>query len=120
MYSNAKNLGVDSQHHYKPAGWKVIQAGVAAGIEDRNKAIQAMVDEINTLMSDGQVVSRHCVSEEIYAQRNVVDISKSRMNKLAKPFDKAVKAYMKNNDDIYYISPYAYNGEPVFHLEVRQ
>lgn len=50
----------------------------------------------------------------------MVDISKSRMNKLAKPFDKAVKAYMKNNDDIYYISPYAYNGEPVFHSEVSQ
>lgn len=120
MYTNAKNLGVESQKHYKAAGWKVIQAGVAAGIEDRNKAIQAMVDEINTLMSKGQVVSRHCVSEEIYAQRNVVDISRSRLNKLARPFDKAIKEYMKNNDDIYYISPYAHNGEPVFHLEIKQ
>ncbi len=120
MYTNAKNLGVESQKHYKPAGWKVIQAGVAAGIEDRNKAIQAMVDEINTLMSQGQVTSRHCVSEEIYAQRNVIDISKSRLNKLAKPFDKAIKEYMKSNYDIYYISPYAHNGEPVFHLEIKQ
>lgn len=120
MYSNILKLGLNSQKHYKHNGREVINAGVEAGLDNRVKAISAMVDKINSLMARGELVSKHCVSEELYAKRNVVDISKNRLHKHAKAFDIAIEEYIKNNTGIYYLSPYKHSGEPVFHLEVDQ
>jgi hypothetical protein len=61
-------------------GREVVQAAIAAGGIDKSKENQvkkAMVDKVNSLQKDGRLVSKHCVSLESYAQRNVFDISKN-------------------------------------------
>lgn len=60
--------------------------------ESREATISAMQELIEKLSEQGQRVSRHCVSEEEYAKRNIVDVSKSLL------YDKAAK-FMKELTD---------------------
>ena len=60
--------------------------------ESREGTICAMQELIEKLSEQGQRVSRHCVSEEEYAKRNIVDVSQSIL------YDKAAK-FMKELAD---------------------
>ncbi|ENJ4716702.1 LysM peptidoglycan-binding domain-containing protein [Enterobacter kobei] len=126
MYMNMKNKGIQSQlDYYAAAGREVVQAAIAAGGIDKSKENQvkkAMVDKVNSLQKDGRLVSKHCVSLESYAQRNVFDISKKLLPAaLQRAFDKAITKYVKDNPrKMKYISPFENRGEPAFHVEIVQ
>lgn len=126
MYMNMKNKGIQSQlDYYAAAGREVVQAAIAAGGIDKSKENQvkkAMVDKVNSLQKDGRLVSKHCVSLESYAQRNVFDISKKLLPAaLQRAFDKAITKYAKDNPrKMKYISPFENRGEPAFHVEIVQ
>ncbi len=126
MYNNMCNKGVQSQlDYYAAAGREVVQAGIAVGGIDKSKESQvkkAMVDKVNSLQKEGRLVSKHCVSLESYAQRNVFDISKRLLPvTLQRAFDKAITKYVKDNPgEMKYISPFDNRGEPAFHVEVVQ
>ncbi|GHS71422.1 hypothetical protein EKTHUN627_22210 [Enterobacter kobei] len=126
MYMNMKNKGIQSQlDYYAAAGREVVQAAIAVGGIDKSKENQvkkAMVDKVNSLQKDGRLVSKHCVSLESYAQRNVFDISKKLLPAaLQRAFDKAITKYAKDNPrKMKYISPFENRGEPAFHVEIVQ
>ncbi|MDU2361717.1 MAG: LysM domain-containing protein [Klebsiella michiganensis] len=126
MYMNMKNKGIQSQlDYYAAAGREVVQAAIAVGGIDKSKENQvkkAMVDKVNSLQKDGRLVSKHCVSLESYAQRNVFDISKKLLPAaLQRAFDKAITKYAKDNPSkMKYISPFENLGEPAFHVEIVQ
>lgn len=126
MYMNMKNKGIQSQlDYYAAAGREVVQAAIAVGGIDKSKENQvkkAMVDKVNSLQKDGRLVSKHCVSLESYAQRNVFDISKKLLPAaLQRAFDKAITKYAKDNPSkMKYISPFENRGEPAFHVEIVQ
>lgn len=126
MYMNMKNKGIQSQlDYYAAAGREVVQAAIAVGGIDKSKENQvkkAMVDKVNSLQKDGRLVSKHCVSLESYAQRNVFDISKKSLPAaLQRAFDKAITTYAKDNPrKMKYISPFENRGEPAFHVEIVQ
>lgn len=126
MYMNIKNKGIQSQlDYYAAAGREVVQAAIAVGGIDKSKENQvkkAMVDKVNSLQKDGRLVSKHCVSLESYAQRNVFDISKKLLPAaLQRAFDKAITKYAKDNPSkMKYISPFENRGEPAFHVEIVQ
>lgn len=126
MYMNMKNKGIQSQlDYYAAAGREVVQATIAVGGIDKSKENQvkkAMVDKVNSLQKDGRLVSKHCVSLESYAQRNVFDISKKLLPAaLQRAFDKAITKYAKDNPSkMKYISPFENRGEPAFHVEIVQ
>jgi len=126
MYNNMCNKGVQSQlDYYAAAGREVVQAGIAVGGIDKSKENQvkkAMIDKVNSLQKDGRLVSKHCVSLESYAQRNVFDISKRLLPvTLQRAFDKAITKYAKDNPSkMKYISPFENRGEPAFHVEIVQ
>lgn len=121
MYTNMCNKGVASQlEYYGRNGRVVINAGVNAGVGNRHAALTAMINKIKELQGDNKIVSRHCVSESMYAVTNVMDISKTKLNSHGRNFDKAIINYMKKSQAVKYISPYANSGEPAFHLEIEQ
>jgi hypothetical protein len=122
MYDNLKK-GV--RISYATAGRQVVD------VYDNLKRIgatedaifNAMVRKINELSDSGKLVSKHCVSEEEYKKKNVVDVSKS----LANPRD-FVKELIKNIDVVKVITPFASDykssvvsvdaSEPAIHLEI--
>ncbi|WP_075183679.1 LysM peptidoglycan-binding domain-containing protein [Pantoea sp. 1.19] len=126
MYINMKNKGIQSQlDYYAVAGREVVHAAIAVGGIDKSKESQvkkAMIDKVKSLQKDGRLVSKHCVSLESYAQRNVFDISKNLLPAaLQRAFDQAIKKYAKDNPrKIKYISPFENRGEPAFHVEIVQ
>ncbi|MDY1039333.1 muramidase family protein [Lelliottia sp. CFBP8978] len=126
MYGNMQGKGIDSQlAYYAKAGREVIKAAIDAGGNDHSKTAAvkaAMTEKVIQLQSEGRLVSRHCVSEEMYAKRNVFDISKNLSSKrsVLLAFDKALTEYAANNDGFKYISPFLHSGEPAFHVEIVQ
>lgn len=79
---------------YASAGQKVIDLclKMLGRKESREATISAMQELIEKLSAQDQRVSRHCVSEEEYAKRNIVDVSQSLL------YDKAAK-FMKELAD---------------------
>lgn len=126
MYDNMRSKGIQSQlDYYAAPGREVVQAGVDAGGIDKSKESvvkKAMMDKVESLRKDGRLVSKHCVSLEAYALRNVFDISKiSLPASLQHAFDKALTKYVKDNPSkMKYISPLRTHGEPAFHVEIVQ
>lgn len=126
MYDNMRRKGIQSQiDYYAAPGREVVQAGVDAGGTDKSKESvvkKAMMDKVESLQKDGILVSKHCVSLEAYALRNVFDISKISMPaSLQRAFDKALTKYVKDNPGkMKYISPLRTHGEPAFHVEIVQ
>lgn len=126
MYVNMQSKGIQSQlNYYAAAGRDVIKAGVSAGGNDLAKAKEvksAMVNKVINLQESGRLVSRHCVSEKMYATRNVFDISThfSTDKSIQVAFDKALTDYARDNNGFKYISPFKHAGEPAFHVEIEQ
>ncbi|RJT45063.1 LysM peptidoglycan-binding domain-containing protein [Rahnella woolbedingensis] len=120
MYTNIRTRGVESQHYYAKNGRMVVDAGVAAGIEDKDAALDAMIKKIKNLQDMNEIVSRHCVSEDMYSKKNVMDISKTRLGSLGRTLDKVIKEHIKKNKELKYISPYGHAGEPAIHIEIEQ
>lgn len=126
MYVNMCSKGIQSQlDYYAAPGREVVQAGVDAGGTDKSKESvvkKAMMDKVKCLQKEGRLVSKHCVSLEAYALRNVFDMSKiSLPASLQCAFDKALTKYAKDNPDkMKYISPLRTHGEPAFHVEIVQ
>ncbi|MFO6296710.1 LysM peptidoglycan-binding domain-containing protein [Rahnella selenatireducens] len=126
MYANMQSKGIQSQlNYYAVAGREVVKAAVAAGGNDLSKTKEvksAMVNKVIDLQESGRLVSRHCVTEKMYATRNVFDISKhfSTEKNIQLAFDKALTDYARDNDGFKYISPFKHAGEPAFHVEIEQ
>ncbi|MDK9605692.1 lytic transglycosylase [Lelliottia wanjuensis] len=126
MYTNMQSKGIQSQlNYYAAPGRAVVRAGVDAGGNDISKKEEvklAMINKVIALQGEGKLVSRHCVSEEMYATRNVFDISKNFSTKesVQLAFDKALNDYAESNDGFKFISPFKHSGEPAFHVEIEQ
>ena len=126
MYVNMCSKGIQSQFdYYAGPGREVVQAGVDAGGTDKSKenaVKKAMIDKVKSLQKDGRFVSKHCVSLEAYAIRNVFDMSKNSLPaSLQHAFDRALAKYVKDNPNkMKYISPLRTHGEPAFHVEIVQ
>lgn len=120
MYTNIRNKGIESQHYYARNGRMVVDAGVAAGIENKGAALGAMINKIKELQGKNEIVSRHCVSPDMYLKKNVIDISKTRLGSLGRALDRVIKRHMKSTKGLKYISPYSHAGEPAIHLEIDQ
>lgn len=94
--------------------------------ESREATISAMQELIEKLSEQSQRVSRHCVSEEEYAKRNIVDVSQSLLYDKAAKFMKelaATEAVVKiiqpvgskiEHDKISFDS-----SEPAIHIEIE-
>ncbi|MGV3344958.1 LysM peptidoglycan-binding domain-containing protein [Enterobacteriaceae bacterium LUAb1] len=126
MYGNMIKHGIESQlAYYKSNGKAVILAGVDAGgiaPDKRDSVLAAMTRKINEINNSGNEVSRHCVDEDMYKKRNVIDIGKISLDNLhlSEKLDKSIEEYIENHTDVKYISPFKYSGESAFHLEVKQ
>ncbi len=82
-----KNISSGRIIRYKEPGRKVTQLCLDMLGKSAPKAdtIKAMAELISELSEQRQRVSLHCVSEEVYATRQILDVSSSLL------FDKAVK-----------------------------
>ncbi|PVZ79334.1 hypothetical protein C9426_33975 [Serratia sp. S1B] len=126
MYDNMRSKGIQSQLDYYGAyGREVILAAIDAGGNDPRKVIEvktAMLNKVIAIQNNGGIVSRHCVSEQMYATRNVIDISKrfSSRRSVLLALDKALKSYSRTHEGFKYISPFQHSGEAAFHVEIEQ
>lgn len=92
----------------------------------RSEVEKLMVAEIERQAQMGQRVSLHCVTEEIYRQCNIIDLSVMRMknprdftNELAKK-DKCRKIITPLADGKYTSSKISVDaGEPALHVEIN-
>lgn len=84
MYNN---IASGRYIRYKKAGQQVTDLCVKMLGKQASRAetIAQMTALIEKLSENGERVSRHCVSREEYAKRNIVDISKSQV------YDKAIR-----------------------------
>lgn len=84
MYNN---IASGRYIRYKKAGQQVTDLCVRllGKQASRNETIAQMTALIEDLSENGERVSKHCVSREEYAKRNIVDISKSLV------YDKAIR-----------------------------
>ncbi|MDR2206346.1 MAG: hypothetical protein LBE36_09375, partial [Flavobacteriaceae bacterium] len=87
--------------------------------------LKQMTAKIEELSKKGQRVSKHCVSKEVYAKNNILDVSKN----MANPRD-FTKALMEENDVTKIITPLSSSGynskvylddeEGAIHIEIKQ
>jgi len=101
MYNNEST----GKHiRYAESGKKVIEIynlGVKKG-DSKEKIISDMKNKIEELAKEGKRVSKHCVSEEIYAKNNIIDISYKRGIKNPRDF---IKELAKDNSVTKIIHP---------------
>lgn len=93
--------------------------------ESREKTIDAMVSLIDKLSESGERVSRHCVSAEVYAKCNIVDVARSMTDFQAELF---MRKLAEVEDVVKIIQPISSriggdkiswdDSEPAIHIEI--
>lgn len=125
MYSNESN----GKHiRYASPGRAVLNVykiGKANG-QSKEKILSDMDTKIKELSLKGQRVSKHCVSDEVYANNNILDVSYSRgiknpkdfINELAK--DSAVTKILHPLSGVASTGKIIYDtGEAAIHIEIK-
>jgi hypothetical protein len=102
MYTNEEN---GNNISYATPGKAVIDVYKQAKKEKktRDETLTLMTAKIVELANTGQLVSRHCVSEEQYAKENIIDWSKQTVN-LPNPRD-FVREWIKKDKCTRVITP---------------
>lgn len=95
---------------------------------ENKEVVPLMVSEINRLAKEDKLVSLHCVPEEVYRAKNIIDIS-HKVENLPNPRD-FVKALSKFPSITKIITPYNSDykvpfvkvdpSEPAIHIEILQ
>jgi hypothetical protein len=122
MISLIENKGINKAYSlYGENGDQVIKV-----YKDAKKAQQkpmeiknSMIKKIEQLSREGKLVSKHCVSIEIYAKYNVFDISPDSIPQLTHDIFKEVLQIYKTRNKITHFIPFKDN-EPAFHIEIKQ
>lgn len=117
MYRNCKKTGVDYQLRlYGNAGDQVICVYRDNYEESSDKIKELMADKIRELWKKDIIVSKHCVSPESYAKRNVIDIGYASI--VAQGKNQAFRSALSSNGSIS-----KYIDEPnnsCHHIEIAQ
>ncbi|WP_201501555.1 glycoside hydrolase family 73 protein [Psychrobacter cibarius] len=123
MYSNIPSGKVI---RYAAPGAKVTricQSGIKKGL-GRNKTIKDMVSRILEYDKKGMRVSKHCVSFETYAKKNIIDLGVNSngltTNAQKQRFQDICDVALNQGKLSSFISPLRDKAEPAFHLEIPQ
>ncbi|MCL1850697.1 MAG: peptidoglycan-binding protein [Bacteroidetes bacterium] len=126
MYENEK---AGNHISYANPGQQVIQIYNANKTKNKEEVVSLMVKKIDELTEKGLLVSKHCVTKQMYANKNIIDVSHTR---LPNPRD-FVNALLKYNEVSKIITPLdllpssTYNNdkrvsidknEPAIHIEM--
>ncbi|ERL54932.1 hypothetical protein [Psychrobacter aquaticus] len=123
MYNNISKGRVIRYAAPGAAVTRVCQSGIKKGL-GKNQIIRNMVSKILEYDKKGLRVSKHCVSFETYAKKNIVDlgVNSNGLNTYAKKkrFQEICDAALKQGKLSSFISPLRDKAEPAFHLEIPQ
>lgn len=125
-----KNISSGRIIRYKEPGRKVTQLCLDMLGKSASKAdtLKAMSELISELSEQGQRVSLHCVSGEVYATRQILDVSRSIIYAQAVKFIKALAEDERVKRIIQPITSSALNDimgvsydsdEPAIHIEIE-
>lgn len=116
---------------YGPVGRAVHDVGSKYAKYGKSRRIKEMAKEIRRFLAKGRRTSNHCVTFELYAKMNVVDIGnnsnglvykkngKKIKTKRGVKFDEACRRFKKVGKIHKYI-PGDAAGEGAFHIEIKQ
>lgn len=123
MYNN---IAGGKRISYRTPGEIVIQVcekGIRMKL-GREKTIKNMVSKILEYDKKGERVSKHCVSFDTYAKKNIIDLGVNSngftTNAQKKRFQEICDAALKQGKLSSFISPLRDKAEPAFHLEIPQ
>ena len=102
---------------------RICQSGIKKGL-GRNKTIKNMVSRILEYDKKGMRVSKHCVSFETYAKKNIIDLGVNSngltTNAQKQRFQDICDVALNQGKLSSFISPLRDKAEPAFHLEIPQ
>lgn len=111
---------------YAPPGaevTRICQNGIKKGL-GKSQTIKNMVTKILEYDKKGERVSKHCVSFETYAKKNIIDLGVNSngftTNAQKQKFQKICDEALKQGKLSSFISPLRDKAEPAFHLEIPQ
>lgn len=111
---------------YAPPGaevTRICQSGIKKGL-GKNQTLKNMVSKILEYDKKGERVSKHCVSFDTYAKKNIIDLGVNSngftTNAQKKRFQEICDAALKQGKLSSFISPLRDKAEPAFHLEIPQ
>ena len=123
MYNN---IAAGKVIGYAPPGaevTRICQSGIKKGL-GKNQILKNMVSKILEYDKKGQRVSKHCVSFDTYAKKNIIDLGVNSngftTNAQKKRFQEICDAALKQGKLSSFISPLRDKAEPAFHLEIPQ
>lgn len=111
---------------YAPPGaevTRICQSGIKKGL-GKSQTLKNMVSMILEYDKKGERVSKHCVSFDTYAKKNIIDLGVNSngftTNAQKKRFQEICDAALKQGKLSSFISPLRDKAEPAFHLEIPQ
>ncbi|WP_227678398.1 glycoside hydrolase family 73 protein [Psychrobacter vallis] len=123
MYNN---IAAGKVIGYAPPGaevTRICQSGIKKGL-GKSQTLKNMVSKILEYDKKGQRVSKHCVSFDTYAKKNIIDLGVNSngftTNAQKKRFQEICDAALKQGKLSSFISPLRDKAEPAFHLEIPQ
>lgn len=123
MYNN---IAAGKVIRYAPPGaevTRICQSGIKKGL-GKNQTLKNMVSKILEYDEKGQRVSKHCVSFDTYAKKNIIDLGVNSngftTNAQKKRFQEICDTALKQGKLSSFISPLRDKAEPAFHLEIPQ
>ena len=124
------NLAKGNRIAYAAPGREVVAIYDANSKKPKGEVVKLMIAKINELSKKEQRVSQHCVSEEVYLAKNIVDVDKAIPN----PRDFVIEL-LKDPDVTRIITPFSSSktsvyptdkrisvdvNEPAIHVEIKQ
>lgn len=123
MYNNIANGRVIRYAEPGAEVTRICQNGIKKGL-GKTKTINNMVSKILEYDKKGIRVSKHCVSFETYAKKNIIDLGVNSngftSNAQKRKFQEICDLALNQGKLSSFISPLRDKAEPAFHLEIPQ
>ncbi|MGP5501286.1 hypothetical protein [Psychrobacter faecalis] len=123
MYNNIANGRVIRYAAPGAEVTRICQNGIKKGL-GKTKTINNMVSKILEYDKKGVRVSKHCVSFETYAKKNIIDLGVNSngftSNAQKRKFQEICDLALNQGKLSSFISPLRDKAEPAFHLEIPQ
>lgn len=123
MYNNIANGRVIRYAAPGAEVTRICQNGIKKGL-GKTKTINNMVSKILEYDKKGIRVSKHCVSFETYAKKNIIDLGVNSngftSNAQKRKFQEICDLALNQGKLSSFISPLRDKAEPAFHLEIPQ
>ena len=123
MYNNIANGRVIRYAAPGAEVTRICQNGIKKGL-GKTKTINSMVSKILEYDKKGIRVSKHCVSFETYAKKNIIDLGVNSngftSNAQKRKFQEICDLALNQGKLSSFISPLRDKAEPAFHLEIPQ